>query len=59
MKIEVPLLAGLLLLGTQLAARAQVQGFEGALISSGVEYGVSGWRAASKRLRKMLTACAK
>ena len=50
MKLEIPLLAGLMFLGTQLLARAQIQGFEGALLSSGVGYGLRGVRAASKRL---------
>jgi hypothetical protein len=57
MKFEIPLLAGLALLGTQLLVRVQLQGFEGALLSSGVEYGLRGWRAASKRLRSPLAGC--
>lgn len=51
MKIEIPLLAGLLFLGTQLLTRAQTQGFEAALISSGVEYGLRAVRLGSKLLR--------
>jgi hypothetical protein len=51
MKFEVPLLAGLVFLGTQLLARAQIQGFEGALLSGGVECALRGLRAASTRLR--------
>jgi hypothetical protein len=52
------LLAGLAFLGPQLLMRAQIQGFEVALVSSGVEYGLRGWHAASKWLRPMLTHCA-
>lgn len=59
MKFEIPFLAGLVFLGTQLLARAQIQGFEGALLSSGVEYALRGWRAASKRLHVILTNCAR
>jgi hypothetical protein len=55
MKLDVPMLAGLIFLGTQLLARAQIQGFEGALLSSGVEYGLRGLRAASKQLRATMT----
>lgn len=59
MKLEVPLLTGLVFLATQLLARAQIQGFEGALLSSSVEYGLRGLRAVSKRLRGTLTNCAR
>ncbi|HEX9787605.1 MAG TPA: hypothetical protein VGB09_06240 [Candidatus Binatia bacterium] len=55
MKLEVPMLAGLIFLGTQLLARAQIQGFEGALLSSGVQYGLRGLRTASTRLRAAMT----
>ena len=55
MKLDVPMLAGLISLGTQLLARTQIQGFEGALLSSGVEYGLRGLRAASKQLRRTMT----
>jgi len=54
MKLEVPLLAGLLFFATQLLARAQVQGFEAALASNGVEYGFRALRAGSKFLRHTL-----
>ena len=50
MKLEIPLLTGLVFLAMQLLARAQIQGFEGALLSSSVEYGMRAWRAGSKRL---------
>jgi hypothetical protein len=59
MKFEIPLLTGLVFLGTQWLMRAQIQGFEGALLSSSVEYGLRGWRAASKRLRSTLTRSAR
>jgi hypothetical protein len=42
MKIEIPLLAGLLLVGTDLLARAAVQGVEQALLSTTIEYA---WKA--------------
>jgi hypothetical protein len=42
MKIEIPFLAGLLLVGTDLLARAAVQGVEQALFSTAIEYG---WNA--------------
>ena len=57
MKLEVPLLAGLVFLGTQLLARAQIQGFEVALLSSGVEYGLRGLRTAAKQLRATIRSC--
>jgi hypothetical protein len=59
MKLEIPLLTGLVFLAMQLLARAQIQGFEGALLSSGVEYSLRAWRAGSKGLRAALTRCAK
>jgi len=42
MKIEIPFLAGLLLVGTDLLARAAVQGVEQALFSTTIE---CGWNA--------------
>ena len=50
MKIEVPLLAGLLLFAQELLARLQAQGFEAALVSSGVEYGFRAVRVGWKLL---------
>jgi hypothetical protein len=50
MKFEIPLLTGLIFLGSQLLARAQVQGFEAALISSSIDYGLRGWRAVSQHV---------
>ncbi|HSE89228.1 MAG TPA: hypothetical protein VLJ79_23650 [Candidatus Binatia bacterium] len=39
MKVEIPFLAGLLLVGTNLFARVAVQGVEQALFSTAIEYG--------------------
>jgi hypothetical protein len=38
MKVEIPFLAGLLLVGTNLFARVAVQGVEQALFSTAIEY---------------------
>jgi hypothetical protein len=46
------LFAGLLVIGTTLLARAQIQGVEGALMSTALEYGLRGLRAAGTVLRK-------
>ena len=51
MKIEFPLLASLLLIGTTLLVRAQAQGMEQALFSMAFEYGLNGVRSAVKLLR--------
>ena len=51
MKFEIPLFTGVLFLATQLLMRAQMQGFEAALLSSAAEMVVRGWRAAGKRRR--------
>ncbi|HKY07357.1 MAG TPA: hypothetical protein VJQ55_03910 [Candidatus Binatia bacterium] len=51
MKFEIPLFTGLLFLATQLLMRAQMQGFEAALLSSAAEMMVRGWRAARKQRR--------
>jgi hypothetical protein len=50
MKIEFPLLATLLLIGTTLLVRAQAQGVEQALFATAMEYGVNGVRSAIKLL---------
>jgi hypothetical protein len=42
MKIEIPFLAGLLLIGTDVLARVAVQGVEQALFSTVIDYG---WKA--------------
>ena len=41
MKIEIPFLAGLLLIGTDLLARVAVQGIEQALFSTAIEHGLN------------------
>ena len=51
MRFDVPLLAGLMFFVTQWLARAQTQGFEAALVSSGMEYGLRAARLGSKLLR--------
>jgi hypothetical protein len=44
-------LAAFLLIGTDLLARATVQGVEPALVSTAVEYGSTGLNLLSKRLK--------
>lgn len=44
MKIVVPILAGLLVLGAELMARVAVQGFEQALVATALEWSVSRFR---------------
>ena len=46
MKIEIPILAGLLLLGTELMTRVGIQGFEQALVSTAIEWSVGRFKAA-------------
>jgi hypothetical protein len=48
MKIEIPLLAGLLIIGTDLLARVAVQGVEQALATAAIECGVNGVRAVKR-----------
>ena len=50
MKIAISLLAGLLLIGTDLLARAAAQGVEQAFFSTAIEYGLNGIKAATKLL---------
>jgi hypothetical protein len=50
MKIEFPLMATLLLIGTTLLARTQAQGIEQALFATVIEYGVGGLRSAIRLL---------
>ncbi len=50
MKIEIPLLAGVLFIGTDLLARVAVQGIEQALFSAAIEYGLN----ALKSIRSLL-----
>jgi hypothetical protein len=42
MKIEIPFLAALVLIGTSLLARIAAQGIEQALLSTAIEYGLNG-----------------
>jgi len=51
MKIEISILAALLLLGTELMARASVQGVEQAIVSTVIEWTVSRMKAARNFLR--------
>jgi hypothetical protein len=53
MKVEVSLLAGLLVIATTLLVGAQIQGLEGALLSMAVEYSFRGMRAGSRILHNM------
>ena len=48
MKIEIPLLAGLLIIGTDLLARVAVQGVEQALAAAVIEYGMNSIRAVKR-----------
>ena len=48
MKIEIPFLASLLLIGTSLMARMQAQGVEQALAATAIEYGMNGIRAVKR-----------
>ena len=54
MKIDISFLAAFLLIGTNLLARAAVQGLEQALVSTAIEYGSAGvihlskWARASR-----------
>ena len=48
MKIEISFLAGLLLLGTDLLARATVQGVEQAFFSTAIDYGWSAFKTISR-----------
>jgi hypothetical protein len=51
MKIEISILAGLLILGTELMARASVQGVEQAIVSTVIEWTMSRVKAAGNVLR--------
>ena len=50
MKIEIPFLAALVLIGTSLLARMAAQGVEQALFSTAIEYGLDGVRAVKRLL---------
>ena len=51
MKIVIPILAALFLMGTELMARAALQGMEQALVSTVVEWSVNKFNAARKMIR--------
>ena len=51
MKMEISILAALLLLGTELMARASVQGVEQAIVSTVIEWTMSRIKAAGNFLR--------
>jgi hypothetical protein len=51
MKIEISILAALLLLGTELMARASIQGVEQAMVSTVIEWTISRMKAARNFLR--------
>ncbi len=58
MKLDIPMFAGLLWIGTAWLARAQIHGFEAALISTAIEFGLRGMRAGSRIIgdaRRLLT----
>jgi hypothetical protein len=50
MKIEIPFLAALLLVGTDLVARVAVQGVEQALLSTAIEWSVKRLKAARQKI---------
>ena len=51
MKIDMSFLAAFLLIGTDLLARASVQGVEPALVSTSIEYGSAGLNLLSRWVR--------
>ena len=51
LKIEIPILAALFLLGHELMARAAVQGVEQALVSTVIEWSMSRVKSTGKILR--------
>ncbi len=54
MRIEISFLAALLFIGTDLLARATVQGVEQALLATAVEYGLNGMRRGLRQLPDIL-----
>lgn len=54
MKIEISFLAALLFIGTDLLARAAVQGVEQALLATIMEYGLAGMRRGLRQLPDIL-----
>ena len=57
MKIDISILAGLLLVGTDLLARAAVQGVEQALVTTAIEYASAAASFVSKRARTTAKLC--
>jgi hypothetical protein len=53
MKIEIPILASLFLIGTSLLARVAVQGIEQALLATVAEYGANGLRGLMTQRRRV------
>lgn len=51
MKLEIPLFAAVVLIGTTLLARMATQGVEQALFSTAMEYGSGGARVVNRLLR--------
>ena len=54
MKIEISFLATLLLIGTDLLARAAVQGVEQAFLAAAFEYGLGGIRRGLRQFPQIL-----
>jgi hypothetical protein len=57
MKIEISFLAGIFLVGSDLLARAAVQGVEPALVATAIEYGSKIARRVSTRMRAGTNLC--
>ena len=53
MKIEIPFLAALLLIGTSLLARMAAQGVEQALFWTAIEYGLNGIKGGIRRFPRL------
>jgi hypothetical protein len=51
MKIVIPILAALVLMGTELMARVALQGVEQALVSTAIEWSMNKFNAARKMIR--------
>jgi hypothetical protein len=57
MKIEIPYMAALFLLGTSLLARMAAQGIEQALFSAAIEYGLDGVRPVKRLISDAMRFC--
>lgn len=55
MKLDMAMFAGLLWVATTWLARAQIHGFEAALVSTAIEFGLCGVRAGSRAVRASRT----